>query len=152
MRIYDLRTEKIVQLLRGHDSVVTTVQMNDHQAVSGSENGTVRVWDLRMGSQLWSTSDRHPVRFCKFTDTMLITANVPDEKDVRQNVWWADDLILHRRHRGVIRVFDFTADNSSVGIPDICFSNYDDTSGYNYNINLTVPYDDIVDVYEGHCS
>ena len=148
VRIYDLRTEKVVQLLCGHEAIVTTVQMNDHLSVSGSQNGTVRVWDLRMGSQLWSTNARHPVRICKFTDTRLITANIPSEKNLRQNVWWADDLILHRRHRGIIRVFDFNSDNISAGIPDICFSNYNDTCGYNYNINLAVPYDDIVDVYD----
>ena len=151
MRVYDLRTEQVVKLLGGHNATVTTVQMDDHKAVSGSEDGTVRVWDLRMGSQLWSTTARHPVRFCRFTDTRLITANVPCEKNPRQNVWWSDDLILHRRHRGVIRVFDFTVDNASVGIPDICFSSYDDTSGYNYNINLAVPYDDIIEVYDEPC-
>lgn len=73
----------------------------------------------------------------------MITANIPLNRTVRGDLWYADDLILHRRHRGVIRLFDFSAKNVTEGIPEICSSGYDDTSGYNYNINLSVPYDKI---------
>ena len=37
----------------------------------------------------------------------------------------------------------FLQKNSTEGIPDICSSSYDDISGYNYNIKLSVPYDSI---------
>lgn len=144
VRVFDLRNEKMVLAFNlGHKRVVTTVQMDDWKVVSGAEDGTLMVWDQRMTSPLWMTHARHPVRLCNFQGSRMITANIPLNKSVREDLWYADDLILHRRHRGVIRLFDFSAQNLTEGIPEICSSNYDDTAGYNYNINLSVPYDKI---------
>lgn len=144
VRVFDLRSEKMALSFHlGHKRAVTAVQMDDWKVVSGAEDGTLVVWDQRMTSTLWTTHARHPVRLCKFQDSRMITANIPLDKTPRDNLWYADDLILHRRHRGVIRTFDFSGSNATEGIPEICSSNYDDTSGYNYNIKLSVPYDSI---------
>lgn len=141
--VYDLRSAETAFSLRGHNSSVTAVQMDDWKVVSGSRDGSLRIWDQRMVSTLWMTHARHPVDLCYFSDVRLLTANVPVDKNPRQNMRYADDPVLHRRHRGVIRIFDFRTENSTLGIPEICSSRYDDTSGYNYNINLIVPYDDM---------
>ena len=144
VRVFDLRSEKIALSFNlGHKRAVTVVQMDDWKVVSGAEDGTLVVWDQRMKSALWMTHARHPVRLCKFQGSRMITANIPLDKTPRENLWYSDDLIIHRRHRGVIRMFDFSKKNTTEGIPDICSSIYDDTTGYNYNIKLSVPYDNI---------
>ena len=38
---------------------------------------------------------------------------------------------------------DFTKDNITVGVPDACRAEYDDIAGYDYNIELIAPYDDV---------
>jgi len=143
VRVYDLRSEKIVLNLRGHEDYVTTVQMDDWKVISGSHNGELCVWDQRMSAVLWRTHGRHPVRLCRFDSVRMVMVNIPHDKTPQPNLWYADDLILHRRARGSIRVFDFSTDNTTQGVPGICSSGYDDTSGYNYNIALVTPYDDI---------
>lgn len=143
VRIYDLRTEDIALNLRGHQDHVTTVQMDDWKVVSGAHDGNIRVWDQRMAAVLWHTHARHPVRLCHFDRVNMVSANIPNEKVPQTDSWYADDLILHRRSRGSLRVFDFSSDNATQGVPDICSSSYDDTTGYNYNIALVTPYDDI---------
>ena len=146
VRVFDLRSEKVTHSFHlGHKRSVTAVQMDDWKVVSGAEDGTLMVWDQRMTSPLWMTRARHPVKLCKFEGPRMFTANIPLDKTARENLWYADDLILHRRHRGIIRLYDFSAKNSTEGIPEICSSSYDDTTGYNYNIKLSVPYDRIDD-------
>ncbi|XP_028400465.1 F-box/WD repeat-containing protein 8-like [Dendronephthya gigantea] len=140
VRVYDLRTEHPQMSLRGHLSLVTTVQMDSWKVVSGAYNGTLKVWDLRMGGVLWETRASHPVRLGRFNAERLITANIPVDKMPRMNMWYADDLIQHRRHRGTVQVYDFGVEAGAV-VPEEMRSNYDDISGYNYNINLVAPYD-----------
>lgn len=46
------------------------------------------------------------------------------------------------RHRGVICHYDFSeASAVQDHVLPVCRSDYSETSGYNYNIGLTVPYD-----------
>lgn len=47
------------------------------------------------------------------------------------------------RHRGVICHYDFSEDAMAAQdhVLPVCRSNYKESSGYNYNIGLTVPYD-----------
>ena len=101
------------------------------------------MWDQRSRALLWQTSTRHPVRICKLSGPCLVCVSIPTDKNPRETLWYADDLIQHRRHRGNIRIFDFAVENNTTGIPDICQSNYDNYAGYNYNINLVTPYDEI---------
>ncbi len=140
VRVYDLRTEEPQLSLRGHSSSVTTVQMDTWKVVSGALDGTLKVWDLRMGGVLWETRASHPVRLSRFNTERLVTANIPVDKIPRINMWYADDLIQHRRHRGTVQVYDFGTEAGGVA-PEEMRSNYDDISGYNYNINLVAPYD-----------
>lgn len=122
----------------------------------------------RHGYQTLLCVYRHPVRHIEFNGSTLVTANIPDEKQPRGACITDDDLTAHRRwlqmpatlsllmfdrlfmlylccfcrHRGLICHYDFSMDSLA---PDhvlpICRSNYIESSGYNFNIGLAMPYD-----------
>ncbi|KAI0719147.1 WD40 repeat-like protein [Cerioporus squamosus] len=46
-RVWDLLTGEEIGRLRGHRGTVKCIQVEDHICLTGSEDGTVRVWDLR---------------------------------------------------------------------------------------------------------
>ncbi|XP_037734396.1 F-box/WD repeat-containing protein 8 isoform X2 [Chelonia mydas] len=88
---------------------------------------------------------RHPVRHIWFNAHSLITANIPDEKSPRGASIMDDDLTAHRRHRGIIYAYEFSVDQlARESVLPICRSSYDEVTGYNYNIGLAVPYDNIL--------
>lgn len=47
------------------------------------------------------------------------------------------------RFRGEIQVYDFSKDQLTQGVPDICLSTFDEPSASNYNMALVNPYDKI---------
>ncbi|KAL6465227.1 hypothetical protein MHYP_G00253600 [Metynnis hypsauchen] len=146
VRVFDLRTGTSVVSLYAHHLGVTTVQADDWKIVSGGGEGLVSVWEMRMGTKLWEMHNRHPVRHIRFNASTLVTANIPDEKNPRGACITDDDLTAHRRHRGVICYYDFSMDSSTQDhVLPICRSNYSETSGYNYNIGLAMPYDTLSD-------
>ncbi|XP_032055045.1 F-box/WD repeat-containing protein 8 [Aythya fuligula] len=144
VRVYDLRKSESLCSLYAHRLGVSAVQMDDWKIVSGGEEGMVCVWDQRMGTKLWETHARHPVRYIWFNSHSLITANIPDEKTPRGSSIMDDDLTAHRKHRGIIYAYEFSVDQLAVeSVLPICRSSYDEVTGYNYNIGLAVPYDNI---------
>ena len=46
-RVWDLLSGEEVGRLRGHTSTVKAIQVEEHLCLTGSEDGSVRVWDLR---------------------------------------------------------------------------------------------------------
>ncbi|XP_060105965.1 F-box/WD repeat-containing protein 8 [Heteronotia binoei] len=144
VRVYDLRRSNPVCSLYGHQLGISAVQMDDWKVVSGGEDGLVCVWDQRMGTKLWEMHARHPVRHIWFNSHSLITANIPNEKTPRGASIMDDDLTAHRRHRGIIYAYEFSVDQlAAESVLPICRSSYSETTGYNYNIGLAVPYDNI---------
>ncbi|XP_062445829.1 F-box/WD repeat-containing protein 8 [Rhea pennata] len=144
VRVYDLRQSESLCSLYSHHLGVSAVQMDDWKVVSGGEEGLVCVWDQRMGTKLWEMHARHPVRYLWFNSHSLITANIPDEKTPRGASIMDDDLTAHRKHRGIIYAYEFSAEQLAVeSVLPICRSSYDEVTGYNYNIGLAVPYDNI---------
>ncbi|XP_041350177.1 F-box/WD repeat-containing protein 8-like [Gigantopelta aegis] len=138
VRIYDLRSSSIpVTVFTGHSAKVSTVMMDDWKVVSGDEGGFVCVWDQRMSSKLWEWHNRHPVQYTHFHDGMLIVGNVPYEKFPDSDF----ETVPHRRLRGSVQVYDFSADVMIQGLPEICHSTYDEPEAYDFNIRLAVPYD-----------
>ncbi|XP_076846070.1 F-box/WD repeat-containing protein 8 [Brachyhypopomus gauderio] len=146
VRVFDLRSGSSVVSLYAHHLGVTTVQADDWKIVSGGGEGLVSVWEMRMGAKLWEMHNRHPVRYVRFDASSLVTANIPDEKSPRGACITDDDLTAHRRHRGAICSYDFSADLATQDhVLPICRSSYSETSGYNYNIGLAMPYDTLTE-------
>ncbi|XP_069475314.1 F-box/WD repeat-containing protein 8 isoform X2 [Ambystoma mexicanum] len=144
IRVYDIRSNKSLCSLYAHQLGVSAARMDDWKIVSGGEEGLVCVWDQRMGTKLWETHARHPVRHIWFNAHSLITANIPVEKSPRGACITDDDLTAHRRHRGIIYSYHFSVDHlARESILPICRSSYDEAIGYNYNIGLAVPYDNV---------
>ncbi|XP_077163605.1 F-box/WD repeat-containing protein 8 [Paroedura picta] len=144
VRVYDLRRNNPVCSLYGHQLGISAIQMDDWKVVSGGEDGLVCVWDQRMGTKLWEMHARHPVRYIWFNSHSLITANIPNEKTPRGASIMDDDLTAHRRHRGILYAYEFSVDQlAAESVLPICRSSYSETTGYNYNIGLAVPYDDL---------
>ncbi|XP_059683705.1 F-box/WD repeat-containing protein 8 [Gavia stellata] len=144
VRVFDLRKSESLCSLYAHQLGVSAVQMDDWKIVSGGEEGLVCVWDQRMGTKLWEMHARHPVRHVWFNSHSLITANIPDEKTPRGASITDDDLTAHRKHRGIIYAYEFSVDQLAVeSVLPICRSSYDEVTGYNYNVGLAVPYDNI---------
>ncbi|KAA8592539.1 hypothetical protein FQN60_017994 [Etheostoma spectabile] len=151
VRVFDLRAGSSVASLYAHHLGVTSVQADDWKIVSGGGEGLVCVWEMRMGAKLWEMHNRHPVRHVRFNTSTLVTANIPDDKSPRGACITDDDLTAHRRHRGVICHYDFSEDALSQDhILPICRSDYIDSSGYNYNIGLAVPYDRLAGSHPSH--
>ncbi|XP_063029538.1 F-box/WD repeat-containing protein 8 [Melospiza melodia melodia] len=144
VRVFDLRRGEAVCCVQGHQLGVCSVQMDEWKVVSGGEEGLLCVWDQRMATKLWEMHARHPVRRVWFDSHILITANIPEEKNPRGSSITEDDPSLHRKYRGVIYSYDFSVDQLAVdSVLPICRSSYDEVSGYSYNIGLAVPYDSI---------
>jgi len=141
IRMHDARLERSTMSLKGLVAVPCSLQVDEWKVIAGDMKGFISVWDQRTQSLLWQTSMRHPVRICQLLGPCLVCVSIPIDRNPKETLWYMDDLIQHRRHRGAIRIYDFTVDNSTTGIPDICQSTYDDYAGYNYNINLAMPYD-----------
>ncbi|XP_071110859.1 F-box/WD repeat-containing protein 8-like [Haliotis cracherodii] len=141
VRVYDTRQSTWPAMtLLGHSGKITCVQMDEWKVVSGDEGGFVRVWDQRMSKKLWEWHNRNPVSYVHFSEGHLIVGNVPYDKfPVVDHL----DRIPHPRSRGSLQVYDFSADQTTKGLPEICHSSYDQPDTYNYNIRLAVPYDTI---------
>uniref|UniRef100_A0A3Q4HCB4 F-box and WD repeat domain containing 8 n=1 Tax=Neolamprologus brichardi TaxID=32507 RepID=A0A3Q4HCB4_NEOBR len=119
VRVFDLRSGSSVASLYAHHLGVTSVQADDWKIVSGGGEGLVCVWEMRMGAKLWEMHNRYN---CFFKHVI--------------------SAVSHYEHRGVICHYDFSEDALSQDhILPICRSDYIESSGYNYNISLAVPYD-----------
>uniref|UniRef100_A0A131YWH2 F-box and WD-40 domain protein 8 n=1 Tax=Rhipicephalus appendiculatus TaxID=34631 RepID=A0A131YWH2_RHIAP len=142
-RIFDLRTLQCEVRISAHGLGVTQVQMDEHSLVTGGQDGLVCVWDLRTKAKLWEMFCRHPVKHLRANHTTLVTAHVPHNLFPEPE---DGNIVVHTRQRGSIRMYDFSANQQTSGIPSICLSSYDEPAGYNYNVRLAVPYDEIMDV------
>lgn len=110
-----------------------------------SKDGLVVVWDRRMGGELWSSHERHPVAGCWFNSRYLVAAHLP-ENYIGQHQQIVDQSEpLHRRHRGVLRVMDFSIDPLYYTrlLPSVCSSGYDEPSRSLHHLDLKLPYDSI---------
>eukprot|EP00752_Nemacystus_decipiens_P007602 g6793.t1 len=50
---YDVGGETITHIFKGHAAPVTAVQCDEHRVVSAATDGTVSVWDVRTGEELF---------------------------------------------------------------------------------------------------
>lgn len=84
---------------------------------------------------------RHPVELCDFDQNYLVACFIPTDK--QPVVSSGNPFICHRRHRGLIRMYDFSMNllNYRNLLPSICSSVYDEPSASFYNLDLKYPYD-----------
>uniref|UniRef100_UPI00358EBC3A F-box/WD repeat-containing protein 8 n=1 Tax=Myxine glutinosa TaxID=7769 RepID=UPI00358EBC3A len=144
VRGLDLRAHQPAFSLRGHQLAVTAVYADEDKAVSGGEEGLLVVWDLRVRAKLWESRSWHPIRLLQCTDTSILVAHVPQDKRPHGAGLSDDDLTVHRRLRGTIDRFDFSETHGqSDRVLPICCSTYEDPCGYNYNVNLVTPFDEL---------
>ena len=95
-----------------------------------------------MGGELWSSHERHPVVGCWFNSRYLIAAHLPEKGGVWQQQLDQSEP-LHRRHRGLLRVMDFSVDPLYYShlLPSVCSSGYDEPSRSLHHLDLKLPYD-----------
>ena len=100
------------------------------------------VWDRRMGNELWSSHERHPVARCWFDSRFLVAAHLP-EKGAEFEHLTDQSEPLHRRQRGLLRVMDFSVDPLYYTqlLPSVCSSRYDEPSRSLHHLDLKLPYD-----------
>ncbi|XP_066927491.1 F-box/WD repeat-containing protein 8-like [Clytia hemisphaerica] len=144
IKIYQMTDGKVLSFIPKIGSDVTMLQFDEWKILSGHQDGSIVLWDRHLGTMYWKNTMKHPVKFCHFTDYLLTTINIPIEKFPRNSNWYADDLIQHRKYRGSIRVMNFTKDILHGGSLSKEFhADYDNITGYDYNIELIAPYDNV---------
>ncbi|CAI7994240.1 F-box/WD repeat-containing protein 8 [Geodia barretti] len=144
VRVFDTRRgSQPAMTLSGHQGAVVSTQCDDWKVASGGKDGLVVVWDRRMSGELWSSHERHPVARCWFTSRYLVAAHLPQRR--RTDVVSGAAEPLHRCHRGLLRVMDFSVDPLYYTrlLPSVCSSGYDEPSRSFYHLDLKLPYDTI---------
>ncbi|XP_012365494.2 F-box/WD repeat-containing protein 8 isoform X2 [Nomascus leucogenys] len=142
VRIHDLRSGNIALSLSAHQLRVCAVQMDDWKIVSGGEEGLVSVWDYRTNQKLWEVYSGHPVQHISFSSHSLITANVPYQTVMRNAD--LDSFTTHRRHRGLIRAYEFAVDQLAFQSPlPVCRSSCDAMATHYYDLALAFPYNHV---------
>ncbi|XP_058280752.1 F-box/WD repeat-containing protein 8 isoform X2 [Hylobates moloch] len=142
VRIHDLRSGNIALSLSAHQLRVSAVQMDDWKIVSGGEEGLVSVWDYRTNQKLWEVYSGHPVQHISFSSHSLITANVPYQTVMRNAD--LDSFTTHRRHRGLIRAYEFAVDQLAFQSPlPVCRSSCDAMATHYYDLALAFPYNHV---------
>ena len=107
IRLYDLRTGRIIGLLKGHGGAVLSLDFSKDgkYLASGGMDGTAILWDIKQRTRLLRlkghVGDVNVVRFAS-NDRHLVTGG--DDKTVR--LWRASDgraLAILRKHKDVVR-------------------------------------------------
>uniref|UniRef100_A0A3P9NDZ0 F-box and WD repeat domain containing 8 n=1 Tax=Poecilia reticulata TaxID=8081 RepID=A0A3P9NDZ0_POERE len=146
IHVYSLETGKPTVCVGSSPGDFTCVNLRDsppHLLVCGNKDRRVRVFDLRSSSSLVSLYAHHlGVASVQADDWKIVSGGDEGLVCVWEMRMGTKLWEMHNRHRGVISHYDFSEDALSQDhILPICRSDYIDSSGYNYNINLAVPYD-----------
>jgi len=75
IKIWDLRTHKLLQTITGHDSNVYTFQFDQWKLVSGGYDNTVRTFDMSKGISGYVIRDEDPVEVVRFCGDILASAS-----------------------------------------------------------------------------
>ncbi|CAN0190555.1 unnamed protein product, partial [Hapterophycus canaliculatus] len=71
---YKIGGETYTHVFKGHKAPVTAVQCDEHRVVSASDGGTVSVWDIRSGEELFQIyGHAGGVRSLQFDREQLVT-------------------------------------------------------------------------------
>jgi len=78
VRLWDLRSGQLYRSFIGHVGTVSSVQFDDQTLVSGSFDGTMKVWDMRAGrlnatlNQTPATREKQKIRSIQFLGSRLV--------------------------------------------------------------------------------
>ncbi|AGO10213.1 AaceriAEL314Wp [[Ashbya] aceris (nom. inval.)] len=75
VRLWDLRSGRVVRTLEGHSDAVTSLQFDSLNLVTGSLDNSIRIWDLRTGTLADTFSYEHPVTCLQFDLNKIVVAN-----------------------------------------------------------------------------
>jgi division protein 1 len=78
-RVWDLFSATEVGRLRGHTGVVKCVQVEDHVCLTGSEDGTVRIWDLRR------VDDDRNQEWGSESEDVVALSDVPEDEELKDD-------------------------------------------------------------------
>jgi division protein 1 len=69
-----VRTGQAHRTLQGHTAPVTCVQFDEQHIVSGSADGSVRIWDVRTGGAVDTLRYERPVTALQFDSRKIVVA------------------------------------------------------------------------------
>ncbi|CDO96341.1 unnamed protein product [Kluyveromyces dobzhanskii CBS 2104] len=81
VRLWDLRSGKVVRVLEGHTDAITSLQFDSINLVTGSMDRSIRIWDLRTGTLSDVFAYEKPITSLHFDlDKIVISNNEPTIK------------------------------------------------------------------------
>ena len=118
---------------------MTTIQHDGYKVVTGGDDATTRVFDVRTGNALWHTGDTQPVRFVRFTDRVLVTAAYARSvRRYKPHQWY-------RPNAGRISVLDFSPAANTTRVYAEYRSTYEpEPERSAYMAALAAPYDQLL--------
>ena len=156
---YDTRARAVTQRISTPGYVVEDIRVDDWRVVvAGRYTGfsstrqppfSVALYDRRMGKQLWFVRQRVPVGFLEMDkDTIAFGSSRHGSTAAGAEFLEPNDRTTPNRHELVtttcLNVLDFDAPLSSLADEECPFSSrYEALHGYNYNIALETPFDDV---------
>lgn len=75
VRLWDLRSGKIIRTLEGHTGAVTSLKFDSKNLITGSLDRSVRIWDLRTGTLADAFAYESPVLSLDFDFQSIVVAN-----------------------------------------------------------------------------
>ena len=95
VRLWDLRSGKVVRTLEGHTNAITALQFDSINLVTGSMDRSIRIWDLRTGTLSDVFAYENPVTSLHLDlDRIVIANNEPTVKIYNRkdgNHWFCGD-------------------------------------------------------------
>lgn len=76
VRLWDLRSGKVVRQLVGHTGPVNCLEFDDRSIVTGSADKSVRIWDLRMGNILDSYAYEREIISLQFDYSRVVCTDM----------------------------------------------------------------------------
>lgn len=116
INISDL-TGKILKTFRGHTNWVwQVIKLDDKIIASGSEDNSIKIWNIETGTLLDTFHENNPVISLAFNyeTRQLISGNLKGEISLRtlNEDYWQQNLQTFKAHTGIIRTIKLISNNN----------------------------------------
>ncbi|KAF2896925.1 hypothetical protein ILUMI_09249 [Ignelater luminosus] len=146
--LWDVITGQRIKKFKGHTTFVNTVQgtrRGPHTLVSGGDDSTVRMWDIRKRNNVTSINSTYQVTACTFNDTgeQIFSGGIDNDIkvwDVRKN----EILYTMRGHTDTVTGLSLSPDGSYL------LSNAMDNTLRIWDIRPYAPQERCVKIFSGH--